>query len=227
MPSNKHLLQLAVLGALLWLGACSQDLYQVADDFRIDLGVAQADRQDRIHLLLDDGKKIYPRNCDYVFETGKRYKLHYTLTASHSQDSAAWEAELLDIFPVQVIPLTWEPDPELMKQPKDAVKIDRFWLGGGYLNVALSYRYQDNAGQHRFLLVSQGYTDKTLTVELQHYPDTDGTGAEQAGVTLSFPLSSMIFYPEADNLTVRVTETDHSGNMVVRNYDLPGGNKQR
>ena len=55
----------------------------------------------------------------------------------------------------------------------------------------------------------------------------NGTGTDLASVTLSFPLASMLYYPEADVLTVRVTESNKKGNMVVRSYDLPGGQKQR
>lgn len=228
MHSSKRTFLLLALGALLCLGACSPDLYRVSDDFQIDLGVAHADRQDKIHLLLDNGYKIYPEDCDYVFETGKRYKLHYSITANRSSlDSVSWYAKLVDVFPIQMIPLMWNVEPWLMIQPQEAVTIDRFWLGGGFLNVSLNYNCQDHPEYHRFRLVNQGFSHNTLTVELRHYAVGDGTGPDQASVTLSFPLASMLYFPEADVLTVRVTESNKKGNMVVRSYDLPGGRKQR
>lgn len=229
MHSSKRLLLMLALGTLLCLGACSPDLYRVSDDFQIDLGVALADRQDRIHLLLDNGHKIYPEDCDYVFETGKRYKLHYTITANRSSlDSVSWYAKLVDVFPVQMIPLVWNVEPWLMILPQETVSIDRFWLGGGFLNVALNYDCREHPENHRFRLVNQGFSHNTLTVELRHYAVGDDTGStDLASVTLSFPLASMLYYPQADVLTVRVTESNKKGNMVVRSYDLPGGQKLR
>ena len=212
---------LCLLSVTTMLLACGQP--QLEDSvYQLDLCVAVNDGTQNAWLRMDNGGKLYPtRDLSQDVQDGARYKIHYCRQGNEADDSTAFQADVLELYPIEVIPMISALDSLESQLKRDPLAIDRFWLGGGYVNATLSFFRSDQETEHTIRLVRESLADSVLTLDLMHFSHDDEPQYETSA-TLSFPLESIKEYPDVHTLGIRVAISEN-GNTVLKTYLLEGG----
>lgn len=198
---------------LLALNACTDAMYTESDIYYLDLGMASR-HGDTLCFLMDDSTWLYPENNDLNNEiiSNNRYNIHYRLLEHNSgqKKKERYKAEVLDLREVPILPIEEklkETNSNLVYQP---IRIDRIWLGGGYLNISYNgLIHSDGDELQRIQMINQSDSINGIQLMFYHFKkkQQDNDHLSRFDFCLSFPLTEVPNFSHKKTIKLSVFET--------------------
>lgn len=212
------------------LTACSEEYLDMSTKFQSELCVVKSGSDKSVYLSTDKGRVLNPvSELDSTrYKPGNRYLVTYIVLDSNVTSSANQVAGnlLVRVKEMQYVSIKPILRADQLTQPingEDPVTVlSTPWIGGGYLNVELMLKYENENIKHSLWMIADTtiFENGSLKTYLTFLHNANGDRQTKTASTLvSFDCTNLPYFEQSDSLIICVREWD-ANHYVQRQFGL-------